>query len=62
MIREGMNIPIYILANWRRQVMKIKSKVVKFTGNRKIVEIPSAVVNNFEVGEEVIITKTRGNK
>ncbi len=37
--------------------MKIKSKVSKFTGNRKIVEIPKPVRDNFKVGEEVTIIK-----
>ncbi len=42
--------------------MKIKTKVTKFTGDRKIVEIPKAVRDNFEVGEPVIITKEKGGK
>lgn len=39
--------------------MKIKSKVRKFMDNRKVVEIPKSVSSNFEVGEEVYITKKR---
>lgn len=39
--------------------MKIKTKVVKFTGKRKIVEIPKTVRDNFEIGEEVEISKTK---
>ena len=37
--------------------MKIKSKVTKFTGERKIVEIPKAARDNFKLGEEVNIEK-----
>lgn len=37
--------------------MKIKSKVNKHGEDRKIVEIPVAVRDNFEVGEEVEISK-----
>jgi len=37
--------------------MKIKSKV-RSSGNRKSVEIPKAVRNEFEKGEEVFITKS----
>ena len=40
--------------------MKIKSKIAKFTGNRKIIEIPESVRDNFNIGEEVTITKTHG--
>lgn len=39
--------------------MKIKSKVAKFTGDRKIVEIPHAVKDNFNIGEEVTIEKNK---
>jgi len=39
--------------------MKIKSKVAKFTGNRKIVEIPNAVKDNFNIGDEVTIEKKK---
>ena len=39
--------------------MKIKSKVAKFTGDRKIVEIPHAVKDNFKIGEEVTIEKKK---
>ena len=44
--------------------MKVKSKVAKFTGQRKIVEIPESVRDNFKIGEEVTIIKetTRGRK
>jgi len=45
--------------------MEIKSKVTTKGFKRKIVEIPKAVRDNFEVGEEVIITKVekwRGKK
>ena len=37
--------------------LKIKAKVVKFTDERKIIEIPATVRDNFEIGEEVIIKK-----
>ena len=36
--------------------MKIKSRVTKFCGDRKIIEIPKAIRDNFKVGESVIIT------
>lgn len=39
--------------------MKIKSRVTKFTGHRKIVEIPAAVRDNFKIGEAVNIEKTK---
>jgi len=39
--------------------MKIKSKVTKFTGKRKIVEIPSSVRDEFKLGEKVIIQKVK---
>lgn len=39
--------------------MKIKSRVTKFTGKRKIVEIPSAVRDNFKHKEEVYIEKVK---
>ena len=39
--------------------MKIKSKVTKFTGPRKIVEIPKAARDNFKLGEEVNIEKVK---
>jgi hypothetical protein len=42
--------------------MKIKSKVSKFSGQRKIVEIPAAVRDNFKVGEDVVIVKDKGRK
>ena len=43
--------------------MKVKAKVSKFTDERKIIEIPTAVRDNFKIGEEVtIIKKTRGKK
>ena len=42
--------------------MKVKSKVAKFTGDRKIVEIPTAVKDNFKIGEEVTIEKTKSGK
>ena len=42
--------------------MKFKSKVAKFTGERKIVEIPESVRDNFKVGEEVMITKKDGGR
>jgi hypothetical protein len=41
--------------------MKIKSKVAKFTGDRKIVEIPTAVKDNFKIGEDVTIEKSGKN-
>jgi len=42
--------------------MMIKGKVAKFTDNRKIIEIPQSVRDNFSVGEEVIITKKKSGK
>ncbi len=42
--------------------IKIKSKVSKFTGDRKIVEIPVAVRDNFKLGEPVNIEKIKGAK
>ncbi len=42
--------------------MKIKSKVAKFSNGRKIVEVPKAVRDNFEVGEQVIIQKIKWKK
>ena len=39
--------------------IKIKSKVSKFSGDRKIVEIPAVVRDNFKIGEEVTINKRR---
>ena len=42
-------------------MMKIKSRVAKFTGDRKIVEIPIAVKDNFKIGEEVTIQKMGKN-
>jgi len=38
--------------------MQIKSKVNKF-GDRKIVEIPKSVRDNFAIGEIVYITKLK---
>ncbi len=37
--------------------MKVKSKVYKFTGDRKIVEIPPYARDNFKIGEKVTIIK-----
>lgn len=42
--------------------MKVKSKVAKFTGDRKIIEVPNAVKDNFIIGEEVTIEKTKSGK
>ena len=42
--------------------MKFKSKVAKFTGERKIVEIPESIRDNFKIGEEVTILKKTGGK
>ena len=42
--------------------MKVKAKVSKFTNDRKIVEIPTAVRDNFKIGEEVTIQKTTGGR
>lgn len=39
--------------------MKTKSKVTKFSGERKIVEIPKAVRDNFKLREEVYIEKIK---
>jgi len=40
--------------------MKIKSKVSKFTGERKIVELPVAVRDEFKIGEGVYVKKKKG--
>jgi phosphoribosylpyrophosphate synthetase len=37
--------------------MEIKSKVSKFSNGRKIVEIPTSVRDNFEIGDVVYIVK-----
>ncbi len=42
--------------------MKIKAKVAKFSNGRKIIEIPTAVKDNFKIGEEVTITKKDGGR
>ena len=42
--------------------MKVKAKVSKFTDERKIIEIPTAVRDNFKIGEEVTITKKDGGR
>ena len=42
----------------RKNTMKTKSKVAKFGNERKIVEIPKAVRDEFEPGEEVYIKKS----
>ena len=39
--------------------MKVKTRVAKFSGDRKIVEIPSAVKENFKIGEVVYIVKLK---
>ena len=39
--------------------IKIHSRVSQFSGDRKIVEIPASVRDNFEVGEKVNIEKTK---
>ncbi len=39
--------------------MKIKAKVAKFSNGRKIIEIPTAVKDNFKIGEEVTIMKEK---
>lgn len=39
--------------------MKIKSNVVKFGEERKIVEIPCAIRDNFKIGETVWIEKVK---
>ena len=41
--------------------MKIKLKISKFTGDRKIIEIPKVLRDNFEVGEIVFIEKVKKN-
>jgi len=38
--------------------MKVKSKVAKY-GERKIAEIPKAVRDNFKIGEDVTIEKSK---
>jgi hypothetical protein len=42
--------------------MKIKSRVSKFSGERKIVEIPHSARDNFSIGEKVLISKEKGEK
>lgn len=42
--------------------MKIKSKVSKFGNDRKMVEIPVSVRDNFDAGEEVEINKIEKRK
>ena len=42
--------------------IKVRSKVAKFTGDRKIVEIPLAVRDEFKVGEKVYISKIEKKK
>ena len=42
--------------------MRIKSRVAKFSGDRKIVEIPQSARDNFVVGERVVIIKEKGDK
>ena len=37
----------------------IKSKVVKFSKDRKIVEIPKTYRNDFEIGDSVLIQKEK---
>jgi len=39
--------------------MRIKSKVAKYCGDRKIIEIPKAARDEFKVGEKVTIEKDR---
>jgi len=39
--------------------MKTKSKVSKFTGKRKIVEIPAIDRDEFKVGDKVFIQKIK---
>ncbi len=39
--------------------MEAKSKVRKYSEERKIVEIPKSVRDNFEDKEEVLITKVK---
>lgn len=39
--------------------MKIKSKIIKFGKERKIIEIPKAIRDNFEIGEQVTIEKCK---
>ena len=39
--------------------MKIRSKVAKFGNERKIIELPKAVRDNFKIGEEVVIDKVK---
>lgn len=41
--------------------MKVKSKIVKF-GDRKIVEIPKSIRDNFMIGEQVLIEKINGGR
>jgi len=36
-----------------------KSRISKFTGERKIVEIPKEDRQNFEIGEKVIVKKIK---
>lgn len=42
---------------YTQRSMEITSKVRKFVGERKVVEIPLAVRKEFSVGEKVLIRK-----
>lgn len=37
--------------------MKVLSRVNKYVGERKIIEVPKSVRNNFKIGEKVFIVK-----
>lgn len=40
-------------------MIKIKLKVVKFSGKRKIIELPKVIRGNFRIGEDVFIEKVK---
>ncbi len=36
--------------------MKIRIKVAKFSGQRKILEIPKSIRDNFRIGENLVVS------
>ena len=38
---------------------EFKSQITKFTGKRKIIEVPANVRNNFSVGDKVNVKKIK---
>lgn len=39
--------------------MKLKLKIVKFSGERKIIEIPKFFRDDYKIGEKVIVMKDK---